>query len=147
MFGLAALKLTVKLIIRADQLMTDSEKLKYATTHEWVRLEESGELTVGISEHAQSLLGDVVFVEFPELGKYIEVNGGCMLLESVKAASDIYMPVSGKITALNKALEDEPELINQDAYGAGWLFRVAPENILDIETLMSSTEYEESLNQ
>ena len=147
MFGLAALKLTVKLIIRADQLMTDSEKLKYATTHEWVRMEESGELTVGISDHAQNLLGDVVFVEFPELGKHIKGNGGCMLLESVKAASDIYMPVSGKITALNKALEDEPELINQDAYGAGWLFRVAPENILDIETLMSSTEYEESLNQ
>ena len=127
--------------------MTDSEKLKYARSHEWVRLEESGELTVGISDHAQNLLGDVVFVEFPELGKHIKSNGGCMLLESVKAASDIYMPVSGKITALNKALEDEPELINQDAYGAGWLFRVAPENILDIETLMSSTEYEESLNQ
>tara|TARA_B100000787_G_scaffold148557_1_gene120076 strand:+ start:360 stop:743 length:384 start_codon:yes stop_codon:yes gene_type:complete len=127
--------------------MTDSEKLKYARSHEWVRLEESGELTVGISDHAQNLLGDVVFVEFPELGKHIKGNGGCMLLESVKAASDIYMPVSGKITALNKALEDEPELINQDAYGAGWLFRVAPENILDIETLMSSTEYEESLNQ
>jgi len=127
--------------------MTDSEKLKYATTHEWVRLEESGELTVGISEHAQNLLGDVVFVEFPELGKHINGSSGCMLLESVKAASDIYMPVSGKIIGLNMALEDEPELINQDAYGAGWLFRVAPENILDIETLMSLTEYEESLNE
>jgi|TARA_B110000967_G_C18884809_1_gene563335 glycine cleavage system H protein len=127
--------------------MTDLEKLKYATTHEWVRLEESGELMVGISEHAQNLLGDVVFVEFPELGKYIKGNEGCMLLESVKAASDIYMPVSGKITALNIALEDEPELINQDAYGAGWLFKLAPENPIDIETLMSLTEYEESLNE
>jgi glycine cleavage system H protein len=127
--------------------MTDSEKLKYATTHEWVRLEESGELTVGISDHAQNLLGDIVFVELPELGKDIKGKDGCMLLESVKAASDIYMPVSGKIIALNMALEDEPELINQDAYGAGWLFRVEPENILDIETLMSLTEYEESLNE
>ena len=102
---------------------------------------------VGISEHAQNLLGDVVFVEFPDLGKYIKGNEGCMLLESVKAASDIYMPVSGKITALNIALEDEPELINQDAYGAGWLFKLAPENTIDIETLMSLTEYEESLNE
>ena len=127
--------------------MTDSEKLKYATTHEWVRLEESGELTVGISDHAQNLLGDIVFVELPELGKDIKGKDGCMLLESVKAASDIYMPVSGKIIALNMALEDEPELINQDAYGAGWLFRVEPENILDIETLMSLTEYEETLNE
>ena len=127
--------------------MTDLEKLKYATTHEWVRMEESGELTVGISDHAQNLLGDIVFVEFPELGKDIKGKGGCMLLESVKAASDIYMPVSGKIIAFNMALEDEPELINQDAYGEGWLFRVEPENILDIETLMSLTEYEESLNE
>tara|TARA_B100000795_G_scaffold120443_1_gene89641 strand:- start:525 stop:908 length:384 start_codon:yes stop_codon:yes gene_type:complete len=127
--------------------MTNLENLKYASTHEWVRFEESGELTVGISDHAQNLLGDVVFAEFPEVGKHIEANQSCMLLESVKAASDIYMPVSGKIIALNTALEDEPELINQDSYGAGWLFKVAPESNLDIETLMSLSDYNASLNK
>ena len=120
--------------------------LKYTQEHEWIRI-DGKKAVVGITEFAQEQLGDIVFVELPELGKDIKGKDGCMLLESVKAASDIYMPVSGKIIALNMALEDEPELINQDAYGAGWLFRVAPENILDIETLMSLAEYEESLNQ
>lgn len=127
--------------------MTNPEQLKYAASHEWVRIEASGELTVGISEHAQDLLGDVVFAEFPELEQDIEVNQACMLLESVKAASDIYMPVSGKIIAINKALEDEPELINQDPYGDGWLFKVAPDNTVDVDALMSLNEYEASLDE
>jgi glycine cleavage system H protein len=127
--------------------VTNPEQLKYAASHEWVRIEASGELTVGISEHAQDLLGDVVFAEFPELEQDIEVNQACMLLESVKAASDIYMPVSGKIIAINKALEDEPELINQDPYGDGWLFKVAPDNTVDVDALMSLNEYEASLDE
>ena len=127
--------------------MTNPEQLKYAASHEWVRIEASGELTVGISEHAQDLLGDVVFAEFPELEQGIEANQACMLLESVKAASDIYMPVSGKIIAINNALEDEPELINQDPYGDGWLFKVAPDNTVDVDALMSLNEYEASLDE
>jgi len=126
--------------------MTKPEQLKYAATHEWVSTDERGILTVGISDHAQDLLGDVVFVEFPELDKPIEAKQACMLLESVKAASDIYMPVNGKIIAVNTALEDEPELINQDAYGEGWLFKMAPENIEDVERLMSLAAYETSLD-
>jgi glycine cleavage system H protein len=127
--------------------MTNPEQLKYAASHEWVRIETSGELTVGISDHAQDLLGDVVFAEFPELDQDIEANQACMLLESVKAASDIYMPVSGKVIAINKALEDEPELINQDPYGEGWLFKIAPDNKVDVDALMSLSEYEASLDE
>ena len=127
--------------------MTNPEQLKYAVSHEWIRIEDSGELTVGISDHAQDLLGDVVFAEFPKLEHYIKANQACMLLESVKAASDIYMPVSGKIIAINKALEDEPELINQDPYGEGWLFKIAPDNTVDVDVLMSLSEYEASLDE
>ena len=126
--------------------MTNPEQLKYAASHEWIRVEASGELTVGISDHAQDLLGDVVFAEFPELDQNIEANQACMLLESVKAASDIYMPVSGKVIAINKTLEDEPELINQDPYGEGWLFKIAPDNTVDVDALMSLSEYEASLD-
>jgi glycine cleavage system H protein len=126
--------------------VTNPEQLKYAASHEWVRIEASGELTVGISDHAQDLLGDVVFAAFPELGQEFDANQACMLLESVKAASDIYMPVSGKVLAINKALEDEPELINQDPYGEGWLFKVTPDNTIDVDALMSLSEYEASLD-
>ena len=127
--------------------MTNPEQLKYAASHEWIRVEASGELIVGISDHAQDLLGDVVFAEFPELGQDFEANQACMLLESVKAASDIYMPVRGKIMAINNALEDEPELINQDPYGDGWLFKVEPDNTIDFDALMSLSEYEASLDE
>jgi len=126
--------------------MTTPEQLKYAASHEWVRLEESGEVTVGITEYAQDLLGDVVFADFPQIDDDVEANQPCMLLESVKAASDIYMPVSGKVVAINIALEDEPELINQDPYGDGWLFKISPDNKADIEALMSLDEYEASLD-
>ncbi len=126
--------------------MTSPEQLKYAATHEWVSVDEHGELSVGITDHAQDLLGDIVFAELPEAGKSIEANQACMLLESVKAASDIYMPVKGKITAINTELEDEPELINQDPYGEGWLFKIAPDNMADVEALLSLTEYEASLD-
>ncbi|RLA04499.1 MAG: glycine cleavage system protein GcvH [Gammaproteobacteria bacterium] len=126
--------------------MSNPTSLKYAQSHEWVRLEDSGELTVGITDHAQDLLGDLVFAELPEVGQRFDAKEECMLLESVKAASDIYMPVSGEISAVNPALEDTPEQINEDAFGGGWLFKVVPDNRNDIEALLSAEDYEASLD-
>jgi glycine cleavage system H protein len=128
-------------------MSNNPNSLKYAATHEWVKLEESGELTVGITEHAQDLLGDLVFAELPEVGQRFSAKEQCMLLESVKAASDIYMPVNGVISAVNTALEDEPELINEDAFDEGWLFKFEADNSSDIEGLLSATQYESSLDE
>jgi len=127
--------------------MNNPPALKYVNTHEWVKLEESGELTVGITDHAQDLLGDLVFADLPEVGQRFSAKEECMLLESVKAASDIYMPVNGEISAINPQLEDEPEIINEDSFGAGWLFRVNADNNADIEGLLSSGDYENSLDE
>ena len=120
--------------------------LKYAESHEWVRVEESGELTIGITDHAQDLLGDLVYAELPEVGQRFSAKEECMLLESVKAASDIYMPINGEISAVNSALEDSPELINEDSFGEGWLFKIQPDNKSDIEGLLSAEAYETSLD-
>ncbi|MCJ8270538.1 MAG: glycine cleavage system protein GcvH [Psychrosphaera sp.] len=127
--------------------MSNPTSLKYAQTHEWVRVETTGELTVGITEHAQDLLGDLVFAELPEVGQRYAAKEECMLLESVKAASDIYMPVGGEISAVNTSLEDEPELINQDPFGDGWLFKIQPDNQADIDALLSADAYEASLDE
>jgi len=127
--------------------MSNPSSLKYASTHEWVRLEESGELTVGITDHAQDLLGDLVFAELPEVGQRFSAEEECMLLESVKAASDIYMPVSGEISVVNTKLEDEPEIINEDSFGEGWLFKIQADNSADIEGLLSAEGYESSLDE
>jgi glycine cleavage system H protein len=127
--------------------MSNPSSLKYAKTHEWVKLEASGELTVGITDHAQDLLGDVVFAELPEVGQRFSAQEECMLLESVKAASDIYMPVSGEIAAINLKLGDEPEIINEDSFGEGWLFKVQADNVTDIEALLSAEGYETSLDE
>jgi len=127
--------------------MSNPISLKYADTHEWIRLDDNGELTVGITEHAQDLLGDLVFADLPEVGQRFEAKEACMLLESVKAASDIYMPVSGEISAINSALEDEPEMINQEPFGGGWLFKIQADNANDIEGLLSAEEYEKSLDE
>jgi len=127
--------------------MSDLSSLKYANTHEWVRLEDSGELTVGITDHAQDLLGDLVFAELPEVGQHFSAQEECMLLESVKAASEIYMPVNGEIAAINTRLVDEPETINEDSFGEGWLFKVQPDDVSDIESLLSAEGYEISLDQ
>lgn len=126
--------------------MSNPNSLKYADTHEWVRLEESGELTIGITDHAQDLLGDLVFADLPEVGQRFSAQEECMLLESVKAASDIYMPVSGEISAINSELEDEPEKINEDSFGNGWLFKIQPDNSTDIDALLSAEAYERSLD-
>ncbi|MFT7235849.1 MAG: glycine cleavage system H protein [Methylophagaceae bacterium] len=127
--------------------MANPEQLKYATSHEWVRVEDNGELTIGITDHAQDQLGDVVFADLPAVDLSLAAQQTCMLLESVKAASDIYMPVSGKIIAVNTALEDEPELINEDAYGNGWLFKMKPDNQADVASLLSLGQYEASLDE
>ena len=102
-------------------------ELKYIASHEWLRLEDDGTVTVGITDHAQDLLGDVVFVELPDVGDTIAVDDEISVVESVKAASDVYAPISGEVVAINEALEDDPEIINSDPYGEGWFFRMKPE--------------------
>ena len=120
-------------------------ELKYIASHEWLRLEDDGTITVGITDHAQDLLGDVVFVELPDVGDIIAVDDEISVVESVKAASDVYAPISGEVVAINEALEDDPEIINSDPYGAGWFFRIKPDNIADYEALMTADEYENEL--
>jgi len=115
--------------------------LRYAKSHEWVRFAQDGTAEIGISDHAQSALGDLVFVEVPEAGRALSAGESCAVVESVKAASDVYSPVSGTVTAGNTALAAQPELLNSDPYGAGWLFRVRTDSPLDDASLMSAADY------
>ena len=117
--------------------------LKYAATHEWARLEEDGTVTVGISDHAQDALGDVVYVELPELEQVIAAGDEAGVVESVKAASDVYAPISGTICAINEALEDAPETVNSDAYTDGWFFKMQPADIVELEELLDAEGYGE----
>lgn len=119
--------------------------LKYVASHEWLRLEEDGIITVGITEHAQDSLGDIVYVELPEVGANVEADDEIAVVESVKAASDVYAPIAGEIVEINEALVDAPETINQDPYGEGWFFKIKPENTDDYHDLMTADEYQESL--
>jgi glycine cleavage system H protein len=119
-------------------------ELKYVATHEWARLEEDGSVSVGISDHAQNALGDVVYVELPEIGQQISAGDEAGVVESVKAASDIYSPVTGTVVAVNVDLEDEPERVNQDPYGDGWFFRLEPDDVGDLEDLLDAESYQES---
>ena len=105
--------------------------LKYTKTHEWARLNPDGSVTVGITNYAQTQLGDMVFVELPELGRRVTAGEECAVVESVKAVSEVYSPLAGEVTAVNEALTEEPELVNQDPYGEGWLFRLQPGEALD----------------
>jgi glycine cleavage system H protein len=123
------------------------EELRYAKTHEWVRREDDGTVTVGITEHAQELLGDMVFVELPEVGQSVEAEADCAVVESVKAASDVYAPVAGEVTAVNDQLEGSPELVNQAPYGDGWLFRLRPNEVSDIDGLMDAAAYSEMVEE
>ena len=118
-------------------------ELYYAKTHEWVRREEDGTVTVGITEHAQDALGDVVYVETPEVGDSIAAGDQAGVVESVKAASDIYAPVTGEVVAINETLEDAPETVNADAFNDGWFFKLQPEDIGELDALMSAEEYEQ----
>jgi glycine cleavage system H protein len=114
--------------------------LRYAETHEWVRANDDGTVTVGITDHAQHLLGDLVFVEIPEVGRVVNAAESCAVVESVKAASDVYSPLDGVIVDVNEALADSPELINQDPYGEGWIFRIKTNATL--EGLLDADAYE-----
>lgn len=118
--------------------------LKFLKSHEWARVEDNGTVTVGISEHAQGLLGDLVYVELPSVGDDVQAGTACAVVESVKAASDVYAPLSGKVTAVNSALADKPETINEDAYGEGWIYVIKPSNMADeIEELLDPDTYAE----
>lgn len=116
--------------------------LKYLDSHEWARAESDGTVTIGISDHAQGALGDLVFVEVPEVGRKLTKGGAAAVVESVKAASDVYSPVSGEVIASNAALSGAPELVNTDPYGEGWLFKVKPSNAGEMGSLLDSKAYE-----
>jgi glycine cleavage system H protein len=116
--------------------------LRYTKSHEWARREADGTITVGITDHAQGLLGDMVFVELPKVGAELAAGKECGVVESVKAASDIYSPLSGKIVAVNNAVTDTPETVNKDAYGAGWMFKLQPANASDFDALLDAKSYE-----
>ena len=115
--------------------------LRFQKSHEWARVEDSGHVTVGISDHAQSLLGDLVYVELPSVGDKVTASGSAAVVESVKAASDVYSPVSGTITAVNDELSDKPETINEDAYGEGWMFTVEIDDADQLNDLLSPDDY------
>ena len=116
--------------------------LKYAATHEWARLEEDGTVTVGISDHAQAALGDVVYVELPEVGSRVAAGDEMAVVESVKAASDIYAPVTGEITAVNMVLEDAPETVNEAPFDTGWFVKIRPDDAASLESLLLPSAYQ-----
>jgi len=124
--------------------MNHPSELKYTSTHEWVKI--VGDLVVtGISDHAQDALGDLVYVEMPEVGSQITAGAQAGVVESVKTASDIHAPVSGTVVEINSALEDDPDFINEDPYGKGWIYKIRPDNMQDVDTLLSNTAYEAGL--
>ena len=115
--------------------------LRYAQSHEWCRLEDDGSVTVGISDHAQEQLGDLVFVEVPEVGTHLDAGDAFAVVESVKAASDVYSPIAGEVIAVNETLADAPEQVNSDPYGEGWLMRLQPDDSTRIEELLDADAY------
>ena len=117
-------------------------ELKYTKSHEWIRQEADGSVTIGITDHAQELLGDLVFVELPEAGSEINAEDAVCVVESVKAASDVYMPISGEITEVNEVLNDAPETINDSPFDDGWLFKVKPSAEVELEELMDADAYQ-----
>ncbi|WP_373090213.1 glycine cleavage system protein GcvH [Zhongshania sp.] len=125
---------------------TPSE-LKYASTHEWARLESDGTVTVGISCHAQNALGDVVFIELPEVGAEYSAGDEAAVVESVKAASDIYAPVSGEIIEVNEALDESPETVNEYPYSDGWFFRIQPSDLSELDNLLDAEAYDEQCDE
>ncbi|MDQ9951038.1 MULTISPECIES: glycine cleavage system protein GcvH [Acinetobacter] len=124
--------------------MNHPSELKYARTHEWVKIE--GDLVItGITDHAQDELGDLVYVETPEVGSKVTAGEQAGVVESVKTASDIHAPVSGTVVEVNTDLEDDPDFVNEDPYGKGWIYKIKPDNIADVEKLLSNAEYEAGL--
>ena len=120
--------------------------LKFLKSHEWARVEGDGKVTIGISDHAQALLGDLVYVELPNVGDQVDVGNACAVVESVKAASDVYAPLSGKVLEVNDVLSDKPETINEDAYGDGWLFVMEIDDAEQLNDLIDPDDYAELLD-
>lgn len=125
--------------------MSNPTNLKYTASHEWVKTEADGTLTVGITQHAQELLGDMVFVEAPAVGRKLKAGDECAVVESVKAAADVYAPVAGEVVAANGELDSAPEKINADPYGA-WIFRIKPDNAADANGLMDAAAYQAAVD-
>lgn len=123
------------------------EEMRYTASHEWVKMNDDGTVSVGITEHAQELLGDIVFVETPEIDTEFAAGDACCVVESVKAASDLYMPISGEVIDTNPDLADTPEVINSSPYDDGWIFKIKPSNEDEIEGLMDAQTYEDSLEE
>lgn len=122
-------------------------ELKYLSSHEWARVEDDGTVTIGITDHAQGALGDVVFVELPEVGSMVTAGQEAGVVESVKAASDIYSPVSGEVIAINEKLADAPETINAAPYDEGWFFKVQPDDLEELEDAMDAEAYQASISE
>ena len=117
--------------------------LKFLSSHEWARVESDGTITIGISDHAQDLLGDIVFVELPEVGQALDAEADAAIVESVKAASDLYSPLSGEVIDINSLLEDQPEIINSSPYEDGWFFKLTPSDMSELDNLLSPEDYSE----
>ncbi|MGH8529327.1 MAG: glycine cleavage system protein GcvH [Nevskiales bacterium] len=120
-------------------------ELKYVKSHEWLRSESDGSVTIGITDHAQNALGDLVFVEVPQVGRAVKAAEACAVVESVKAASDVYAPIAGEVVKNNAVLADRPELVNQDPYGEGWLYCLKPANAADLAGLLDAAGYAQTL--
>lgn len=122
-------------------------ELKYLSSHEWARVEDDGTVTVGITDHAQEELGDVVYVETPEVGSEVNAGAEAGVVESVKAASDIFSPISGEVIAINEALEDAPETVNSSPYDDGWFYKVKPSDVSELDAHMSADEYRAQIEE
>ena len=122
-------------------------ELRYLESHEWARVEADGTVTIGITDHAQAALGDVVFVEVPEVGSEVTAGSEAGVVESVKAASDIYSPISGEVIAVNEALEDAPETVNRSPYDDGWFFKVQPSELEELDNAMDAESYQEAIGE
>ncbi len=121
-------------------------ELKYTKSHEWVRVNDDGSVTIGITDHAQGLMGDMVYVELPEIGDNLETGKECAVVESVKAASDVYAPLDGEILEVNETISESPEVINQDPYVGGWMFRLQLAGSEGLDVLLDAKAYEEIIN-
>ena len=121
--------------------------LLYTDEHEWLRREDDGSVTIGITDHAQSALGDLVYVELPEVGQDLDAGGDMAVVESVKAASDVYAPIGGTVVAVNEELSDDPEKINVDAYGDGWIVRIQPSEAIDESALIAPNDYQALIDE
>lgn len=123
------------------------KELRYTNTHEWIRADGDGVFTVGITEHAQDLLGDMVFLDLPEVGYAVTTGDDCAVAESVKAASDIYAPITGEVVEINEDLENTPELVNSDPYGDGWLFKIKAEDAEEVNGLLDAESYADVIEE